>query len=132
MLGLIDAATLCPISSWTSAITMALAPWMAKWRAVASPMPLAPPVTMATLPWSLFFGVVESVISFVCVNQVIEYLCYVKKANYLHINLSFVMCYSQERLSDSGPIHTKVWARGLTTLIKLLIIKSRANKSSEF
>ena len=106
MLGPIDVATFWPFSSWTSAMTMALAPCVAKWRAVASPMPLAPPVIMATLPWSLFFGVVESVISFVRVNQVSESLCYVKNAktaaNYINLLLVIYVLlltnYSHEKL----------------------------------
>ena len=39
-------------SSWMSAITT-LAPWRENNRAVASPMPLAPPVIRATFPSSL-------------------------------------------------------------------------------
>ncbi|KAG5618230.1 hypothetical protein H5410_018054 [Solanum commersonii] len=47
-----DAATALPFSSWMSAMTTARAPCWAKRRAVASPIPLAPPVTMATFPFS--------------------------------------------------------------------------------
>ncbi|KAG5064933.1 hypothetical protein JHK86_008664 [Glycine max] len=48
-----DAATRFTRSSWMSAITTIRAPCSAKTRAVASPMPLAPPVTMATLAVNL-------------------------------------------------------------------------------
>lgn len=52
-----DAATWLPSWSWMSAITTIRAPWLANRRAVSSPMPLAPPVTMATFPanfWAPF------------------------------------------------------------------------------
>lgn len=42
----------CPRSSWISAITT-LAPWWTKSFAVHSPIPLAPPVMIATFPSSL-------------------------------------------------------------------------------
>ncbi|MFS7915339.1 hypothetical protein Hanom_Chr02g00164181 [Helianthus anomalus] len=42
----------CPRSSWTSAIKT-FAPCLAKSLTVLSPNPLAPPVTMATLPSNL-------------------------------------------------------------------------------
>uniref|UniRef100_A0A8R7UD13 Uncharacterized protein n=1 Tax=Triticum urartu TaxID=4572 RepID=A0A8R7UD13_TRIUA len=47
-----EAATASPSASWMSAMTT-VAPLAAKSRAAASPMPLAPPVTMATLPSNL-------------------------------------------------------------------------------
>lgn len=50
-----DSARERPSWSWTSAI-MTLAPFLAKSRAVSSPIPLAPPVTMATLPCSFLVG----------------------------------------------------------------------------
>ena len=45
-------ASFWPISSWISAITTPSAPFSTKASTVASPMPLAPPVTMATLSWT--------------------------------------------------------------------------------
>ena len=59
-----DTAVFWPFSSWTSTITMACALWAANSRVVSSHMPLAPPVIMATLLWSLLFEDVECVILF--------------------------------------------------------------------
>ncbi|RDX62345.1 hypothetical protein CR513_59335, partial [Mucuna pruriens] len=53
-------ATIVPNASSTSAITT-LAPFFTKTRTVASPIPLAPPVTMATLPSNLY-NIVQHVI----------------------------------------------------------------------
>ncbi|KAH0449072.1 hypothetical protein IEQ34_022872 [Dendrobium chrysotoxum] len=50
--GEMEAATRWPSESFRSAMTTA-APWATKRRVVVSPIPLAPPVMMATFPSSL-------------------------------------------------------------------------------
>ena len=52
----ISAATACPFSSSRSAITTC-EPASASWRALASPIPDAPPVTMEELPSRLIRGI---------------------------------------------------------------------------
>ncbi|KAF8390274.1 hypothetical protein HHK36_024799 [Tetracentron sinense] len=47
-----EVATRLPCSSWMSAITTTRAPLLAKRCAVASPIPLAPPVMITTFPSS--------------------------------------------------------------------------------